>query len=65
MNTKKLFIGGIVGGIVYFLLGYLIYGKFLMSYFSEHHGLATDANRAQPMFLYLIIGNLLMGFLLS
>jgi hypothetical protein len=65
MNTKKLFIGGIVGAIVYFLLGYLIYGKLLMSYFMEHHGLTTDANRAQPIFLYLGIGNLLMGFLLS
>jgi hypothetical protein len=65
MNTKKLFIGGIVGGIVYFLLGWLIYGKLLMSYFMEHHGLATDADRAQPIFRYLAIGNLLMGFLLS
>jgi hypothetical protein len=65
MNSKKLIIGGIVGAIVYFLLGWLAYGKLLMDYFSKHAGTARDVNRAEPMFLYLIIGNLLMGFLLS
>jgi hypothetical protein len=63
MNTKKLLIGGIVGGIVYLLLGWLAYGKFLMDYFTAHS--PKDFYRAQPMFVYLIIGNLLTGFLLS
>jgi hypothetical protein len=65
MNAKKLLIGGIVGGIVYFLLGWLTYGKLLMSYFKDHPGLSVGYDRAMPLFLYLIIGNLLQGFLLS
>jgi hypothetical protein len=65
MNTKKLLIGGIVGGVVYFLLGWLAYGKLLMDYFNTHSGSAKGVNRAEPLFMYLIIGNLLMGFLLS
>ena len=32
MNTTKTFIGGIAGGVIYFLLGYLIYGMLLANY---------------------------------
>jgi hypothetical protein len=65
MNIKKLLIGGIVGGIVYFFLGWLAYGKLLADYFSKHPGLVMGINRSQPILLYLVIGNLLSGFLLS
>ena len=65
MNAKKLLIGGIVGGTVYFLLGWLAYGKLLVGYFNDHPGLTAGYNRPEPIFLYLGIGNLLWGFLLS
>ena len=69
MNTKKLFIGGIVGGIINFFLGYLFYGKLLMNYFAEHHGPTQGFMRADPVampfLIYLILGNLLIGFLLA
>jgi hypothetical protein len=68
MNTKKLFAGGITGGIVYFILGYLVYGKLLMDYFAQHHGMTTGFMRnplAMPLIIYLIAGNLLVGFLLT
>ena len=65
MDIKKLFMGGIVGGILYFGLGYLIYGNLLMHFFSTHPGSIGKVDREAPDFLYLIIGNLAMGFLLA
>jgi hypothetical protein len=65
MQIKKLLIGGIAGGIVFFLLGWLIYGKLLMGFMNDHPGLAGNISRAEPDFMYLIIGNLATGFLFA
>jgi hypothetical protein len=67
MDIKKLFIGGIVGGILYFGLGYLIYGNLLMSFMAKHPGTAMGVDRAQAdlQFLYIAAGSLLQGFLLA
>ncbi|UEG49572.1 hypothetical protein LK994_13100 [Ferruginibacter lapsinanis] len=67
MNFKKLFIGGIVGGVVFFLLGWLIYGIMLMDFMSSHTALPAPigVSRPMPMFPYLILGNILSGFLLA
>lgn len=65
MNIQKLLIGGIVGGVAFFLLGWLFYGILLMDFMREHHGLTAGYERPMPMMLYLVIGNLLSGFLLT
>ena len=67
MDIKKLLMGGIVGGILYFGLGYLVYGNLLMNFMKDHPGTATGVDRAMEDFdfLYLAIGNLAMGFLLA
>lgn len=65
MNTKKLIIGTIVGGIVYFLLGWLLYGMLLLDYFNKHQGIIKNTMRVQPIFLYLVIGNLVMALMLT
>lgn len=67
MDIKKLLTGGIVGGILYFGLGWLIYGNLLESFMHKHPGTATGVDRAvdDMQFLYLVIGSLAMGFLLS
>ncbi len=65
MDIKKVLIGGIVGGILYFLLGWLIYGMLLMDFMKSHSGLATNVDKAEMDFLYLAVGNLAMGFLLA
>lgn len=67
MNTKKFLIGGLVGGIIYFLLGYLFYGKLLSDFFHNHAGTATGVDRAMDQFEWwsLILGNVLGGCLLS
>jgi uncharacterized membrane protein len=66
MNTKKFLIGGIVGGVVYFLLGWLFYGNLLAQYFLDHPGtVIADKPMDQVIWWALILGNLLSGFLLA
>jgi hypothetical protein len=62
MNSSKFFIGGIVGGIVYFVLGYVIYGLLLKNFFADN-GMPTDMSKM--IWWALIVGNLAAGFLLS
>lgn len=67
MNTKNFLIGGIVGGVLYFFLGYLFYGVLLTDFFREHPGTATNVEREPENMVWwaLILGNLLFGFLLA
>jgi uncharacterized membrane protein len=67
MNTNKFILAGIAGGIVFFLLGYLSYGMLLMDFFTNHAGPAKGVGRDpnHMLFLYLILGNILYGFLLT
>ena len=67
MDIKKLLIGGIVGGILFFGLGYLIYGNLLAGFMQKHPGTATGVDRAMDdfQFLYLGLGNLAFGFMLA
>lgn len=67
MNAKNLVIGGIVGGIVYFLLGWLFYGNLMSSFFRDNPGTATNVERVMDQFEWwaLALGNLIFGFLLA
>lgn len=65
MDIKKLLMGGITGGAIFFLLGWLIYGMLLMNFMNGHPGTAGNIARIEPDYLYLIIGNLAMGFLMA
>lgn len=67
MDIKKLLMGGIAGGVTCFLLGWLIFGMLLMNFMNNHTGAAGNISRAEAdmQYLYLIIGNLSMGFLLA
>lgn len=65
MDIKKWIIGGITGGVLYFLLGWLIYGILLMNFMNGHTGAAGNVMRTEPDFLYLAIGNLAMGFFIA
>jgi uncharacterized membrane protein len=67
MNTKKFLIGGLVGGIIYFLLGYAFYGNLLSDFFVKNAGSATGVSRSMDQFVWwsLILGSLLEGCLLS
>ena len=72
MNTNKFLIGGIIGGVANFLLGWVVWGMLLMSFMKEHTTdlgkalMRKDANGEDTMILWaLIVANLLLGFLLS
>ncbi len=67
MNTKKFLIGGLVGGIVYFLLGYVFYGNLLSDFFAKNAGTAKEVQRAMDQFVWwsLALGNVLGGCLLA
>ena len=67
MNTKKFFIGTLVGGIVFFFLGYLIYGMVLSGFFTRHSAAAPGSMKQMSDIIWwaLILGNLASGALLS
>ena len=68
MNTNKFLVGGIIGGIANFLLGWVVWGMLLMSFMKDH---STEAGKAamrpddSMIWWALIAGNLVLGFLLS
>lgn len=66
MNITKLLIGTIAGGLVFFLLGWLVYGNLLADYMSHHAGrIGHLADRKEMDFLYIAVGNLVQGLLFS
>jgi hypothetical protein len=62
MNSQKFIVGGIVGGILYFLLGYVFYGLLLKSFF-DSNGMVV--NMEAIVWWAMIVGNLAAGFLLA
>jgi hypothetical protein len=68
MSITKFLVGGIVGGIILFLLGYLFYGVLFASYLESVSTTQAPAVMRPMEFMYfpgLIVGNLLSGFLLA
>ena len=67
MNTKNVLIGGIVGGIAFFLLGWLIYGMLLMNYMMSVSPKIDGLWRTESEFVWwaMIVSNLLSGFLMA
>ena len=67
MNTNKFLIGGIIGGVTNFLLGWLIYGVMLMSFMQSHSNNSAGAFRTEENMVWwaMIAGNLAFGFLFS
>jgi hypothetical protein len=65
--NKKILIGGIAGGILFFLLGWLVYGILLMNYMNHHAGLRGNINRsdADMQMVYIFAGSVLQGILLA
>lgn len=67
MSSKKFLIGGLVGGVVFFLLGWLLYGMLLMDFMMQHSNNSSGVFRAEAEMIWwaMIVGNLALGFLLS
>ena len=68
MKSNKFLLGGIVGGIAYFLLGWVVWGMLLKDFMNQH---STEGARAimradkDMIWWAMIVGNLAFGFLLS
>ncbi|QBZ98503.1 hypothetical protein [Flavobacterium sangjuense] len=60
MNVKNFIVGGIVGGIVDFLLGWVVYGMLLKDTFPKS---ACDGPAENMLFIFL--GCMSFGFLIS
>ena len=65
MNIQKFLISGIVGGVVSFFMGWLVYGIVLMSFMKDHPGIAGNLNRPEMLWWALILGNLCSGLTVS
>ena len=67
MDTKKFLIGTLAGGVVYFFLGYLVYGLLLQGFYEANAGSATGVMRSDDEMVWwaLVLGNLAFAALLT
>lgn len=67
MNTNKILLAGLLGGVAAFLLGWLVWGIVLAKFMAANAGSATGVMRAESDMVWwaLILGNLANGFLLA
>jgi hypothetical protein len=67
MNSQKFITGTLAGGIAYFLLGYLVYGLVLASFFGQHSVAPAGSMKAMNEIVWwaLILGNIAGGALLT
>ena len=62
MNIKKMLVAGTVGGVLFFLLGWLVYGILLKDYFFNNTGAAGHLDRVDVQLATVFLGSLLHGF---
>lgn len=66
MNTGKIILAGLIGGIVAFMLGFLTFAFILEDFFVANAGSAEDVVREDDMLMIpVIIGHLSWGLLLA
>ncbi len=69
MSTNKILFGALAGGIVYFLLGWLIYGTLLADFANAYPELkpesVTDITRSPMVYWAMFVGCLVYGLLLA
>lgn len=67
MNTNKILLAGLVGAVVNFVLGYLVWGVALMGFMESNMGSASGVMRAEGdmQWIPLILGNIAIGLLLA
>jgi hypothetical protein len=65
MNSSRFLLAGIVAGVVYFLLGWVVYGMLLTSYMTDNTLPGSMRAENEMIWWALILGNLASGFLLA
>lgn len=65
MKTNKILLGGLAGGVTFFLLGWLVYGVLLMDYTTANYNQCAMRPMQDMIWWAMILSNLAFGFLLS
>jgi hypothetical protein len=65
MDSKRLIIGTIVGGIVLYVVGSLFWGMMFADFFESNVGSATGVTRDPQLIWSVVIGTLAYGMLLT
>lgn len=63
--TGREIVAGVVGGVVLFVMGFLLYGLAFMGFFEANAGSATGVYKEAPTFWALGLGQLLTGVFLA
>jgi hypothetical protein len=61
----KILRGTIFGGIIYFLVGWLVYGMLLMGYYSESMNTCMNRPDGEMIMWAMVVSNLLFALLLT
>jgi hypothetical protein len=66
MDAKKRILATLAGFVVFFMLGWLLYGMLLMDFFTTNAGSATGVQKSEDEMVWwaLIVGNVLQSYLL-
>ena len=67
MKNNKILVAGLIGGIVAFVMGFLLYGMLFNDFFKSNGGSATGVERGQEDIVWwaMVIGHLAFGILIA
>jgi hypothetical protein len=65
MSIKKITIAGIAGGVVYFLLGWLVYVILLKDFYAAHMNSCAMRPEADMIWWALIVANIMWGIFIA
>ncbi|MCB0535018.1 MAG: hypothetical protein H6574_11905 [Lewinellaceae bacterium] len=67
MNTNKILLAGLIGGVVAFFLGFLFYGVICSEFFASNMGSATGVMRGddEMQWIPMIVGHIAYGLLFA
>jgi hypothetical protein len=65
MKTTKILLAGLAGGVIFFLLGWLIYGILLMDFGTVNYNQCAQRPMEEMIWWSLILAYLAYGFLLA
>jgi len=65
MNAKQFAVGTVVGTVILFVLGYVIWDMLFADFFAANSGGATGVDRAEQIVWAVVVGTLAYGLLLT
>lgn len=65
MKLDKFLLAGVAGGVVLFLLGFLIWGVLLADFMKNNMGPVQNLDKVPMVWWAMVAGNLAIGFLLA